>query len=209
VNVGTAELDPQRAVDIALAAAALAAASPLLLAAAVAVKLDGAGPLLFRQRRLGRDQRPFTMLKLRTMRPDAPTEPHERYIADLAAGAAAAQTGRLYKLTADPRVTRAGRWLRRLSLDELPQLINVIRGDMSLVGPRPALPYELRFYEPHHFERFAVRPGLTGLWQVSGRNRLGFLEMLDMDVEYVRRRSAALDVVILLKTPAALVGRTA
>jgi lipopolysaccharide/colanic/teichoic acid biosynthesis glycosyltransferase len=180
-----------------------------MLVAAVAVKLDGDGPLLFRQRRLGRDQRPFTMLKLRTMTPGAPTGPHERYIADLAAGPAATQRRQLYKLTADPRVTTAGRWLRRLSLDELPQLINVLRGDMSIVGPRPALPYELQFYAPRHFERFAVHPGITGLWQVSGRNRLGFLEMLDMDVEYVRRRSAALDALIVLKTPAALVGRTA
>ena len=180
-----------------------------MLVAAVAVKLDGDGPLLFRQRRLGRDQRLFTMLKLRTMKPGASTGPHERYIADLAAGPVGAQSGQLYKLTADPRVTTAGRWLRRLSVDELPQLINVLRGDMSVVGPRPALPYELEFYEPRHFERFAVRPGLTGLWQVSGRNRLGFLEMLDLDVEYVRRRSVALDAVIVLKTPAALVGRTA
>jgi lipopolysaccharide/colanic/teichoic acid biosynthesis glycosyltransferase len=201
--------DAHRARDVALAATALVIFSPLLLVAAVAIKLEGPGSLLFRQRRLGKDQRPFTVLKLRTMMPEAPPGPHERYIARLAGRGEPVDEAALYKLTGDARVTAVGRWLRRLSLDEVPQLLNVLAGDMSMVGPRPALPYELEFYEPRHFERFAVRPGLTGLWQVSGRNRLGFLEMLDLDVEYVRRQSVALDLLILLKTPAALVGQTA
>lgn len=194
----------QRLVDVVLASSALVATAPALAVAAAAIKLEDGGSVLFRQRRCGRDQEPFTVLKLRTMAPQASSARHEAYIAELAAVPGRADEDRLHKLTGDPRVTRVGRWLRRLSLDEVPQFLNVIAGDMSVVGPRPALDYELQHYARHHFERFAVRPGLTGLWQVSGRNRLGFIEMLELDVEYARRRSTWLDLRILLRTPAAI-----
>ena len=177
---------------------------------AAAIKLDSRGPVLFRQRRLGRDAQPFTMLKFRSMTDGASAESHRRFVGELCGGASKADRDGLKKLTDDPRVTRVGPMLRRLSLDELPQLINVVRGEMSLIGPRPALEYELRYYRPEHFERFLVRPGMTGLWQVSGRARLGFQEMLDLDVEYARNRSVRLDLRILCLTPRALVvGATA
>ena len=180
----------RRIADIVLASTALTAAAPFMLAAALAIKLEDGGPLLFRQERVGQGRRPFTMLKLRTMVPRASSEAHERFIAQLATGPGSAGSG-LHKLTDDSRVTRVGRHcLRRLSLDELPQLLNVVAGQMSLVGPRPALEYELDHYKPQHFERFLVRPGLTGLWQVSGRSGLGFLEMLELDTTYVRTTAA-------------------
>ena len=181
--------------------------SPLFLLVAVAVRLDSRGPALFRQERLGRDRRPFRVAKFRTMRMDASDEAHRAYIAQLAAGEVMGDG--LRKLTDDPRVTRVGRVLRATSLDELPQLLNVVAGDMSLIGPRPALQYELEHYASHHFERFAVRPGMTGLWQVSGRAEVGFTEMLELDVEYARSHGPLLDLTILLKTPGALIGRTA
>ncbi len=198
-------IELERAAELAVASGVLVAASPLMLAAALAVKLDDGGPVFFRQCRYGRDQRPFMMLKFRTMSFGAPSGVHHDFIARLAAGGRSEASGELCKLTDDPRVTRVGRWLRRLSLDELPQLLNVLLGDMAVVGPRPAIPYELEFYEPRHYERFWVRPGLTGLWQVSGRSRLGFLEMLDLDVEYVQRKGLALDLAILARTPMAMV----
>lgn len=177
---------------------------PLLLIVAILVKLDSPGPILFRQRRLGREMRPFTVLKFRTMMPDASSELHSRYIAQLAQGEQGGGS-ELQKLTDDPRVTRLGRILRRLSIDELPQLLNVITGRMALVGPRPAIEYELDHYEPAHFARFDVRPGITGLWQVSGRSRVGFREMLDLDAEYAGNASFTTDLKILARTPRAAV----
>jgi lipopolysaccharide/colanic/teichoic acid biosynthesis glycosyltransferase len=141
------------------------------------------------------------------MRADASPEMHRAYIERLARGDIA-EDG-LQKLTDDPRVTRLGRFLRRTSLDELPQLINVVRGHMSLVGPRPAIEYELAFYGPQHHERFSVRPGLTGLWQVKGRSELGFREMLDLDVEYASHCGLKTDAEILLRTPRAVLSRRA
>jgi lipopolysaccharide/colanic/teichoic acid biosynthesis glycosyltransferase len=148
------------------------------------------------------------MLKFRSMGAGAQQDLHRRYIGELAH--APVNGSGLHKLTRDPRVTRVGAILRKTSIDELPQLLNVLVGQMSLVGPRPAVAYELRHYRPEHHERFAVRPGLTGLWQVSGRARLGLYAMLDLDVEYVRRRSVWLDLRVLLRTPrAVLQGHTA
>ena len=196
----------KRAIDGLGAAVVLLLLAPVLALVAVAVLLDSGRPILFRQTRLGRRLEEFTVLKFRTMKADATSDAHRDYIARLAAGNAEEE---LKKLTADPRVTRVGRVLRRLSLDELPQLFNVLRGEMSLVGPRPALEYELEHYEDRHFERFAVRPGMTGLWQVSGRNRLGFNEMLDLDVEYARTTGPLLDLKILVKTPVAAVSGAA
>lgn len=202
-------VDARRVVDAVGAGVLLVLASPLMLVAALAIKLEDGGPVLYRQRRYGKDLRDFTMLKFRTMSPGAPSAAHRAYIARLAGDGDAVPAGGLRKLTDDPRVTTVGRVLRWASIDELPQLLNVIAGPMSIVGPRPAIHYELEFYAPRHYERFAVRPGLTGLWQVSGRSRLGFLEMLDQDVEYVRRQSVALDLLILAKTPVAMFGGTA
>lgn len=179
----------------------------LLLIVAIAIKLDSPGPVLFRQRRRGLGGRPFTVFKFRTMAHGVSGEVHRRYIEQLAAGEADGPG--LKKLTHDPRVTRVGRILRRLSLDELPQLANVVAGQMSLVGPRPAIDYELEHYQPHHYERFEVKPGLTGLWQVSGRSELGFSEMLDLDVIYVRTAGPLTDARILVRTPKAMIGKAA
>lgn len=198
----------KRALDLCLGVTLLLLAVPVLLVAALLIKLESPGPVLFRQRRLGAGMEPFTMLKLRTMAVGAPAAAHRDYIACSAAGRANGD-GHLQKLTDDPRVTHVGRVLRRLSIDELPQLVHVLSGRMSLVGPRPAIEYELPAYRPEHFARFAVKPGLTGLWQVSGRSRLGFLEMLDLDVEYVRRPTLALDLRIVARTPRALIGGSA
>lgn len=199
----------KRTFDLALATAALVAFAPVLGVVALLIKCDSRGPVLFRQRRLGRGRVPFTLLKLRTMSDGASPEPHRQLIEELAGRPREGRSHELKKLTGDPRVTRVGAVLRRWSVDELPQLVNVVAGDMSVVGPRPALDYELRFYDEAHLERFAVRPGLTGLWQVSGRAELGFSEMLDLDVEYARRAGPITDLRVLARTPAALVRKTA
>ena len=194
----------KRVADVLLAIVLLVAVLPLLLVIALAIRLDTPGPQFFRQQRLGRGRRPFTVLKFRTMYDGVSPEAHRRYIERLARTGADDEPG-LKKLVGDPRVTRVGGFLRRTSLDELPQLVNVLRGEMSIVGPRPALEYELEHYRPEHFARFDVRPGLTGLWQVSGRNSIGFVGMLDLDVEYSRTSSPRLDAKILLRTPLAVV----
>jgi lipopolysaccharide/colanic/teichoic acid biosynthesis glycosyltransferase len=187
-----------------VASLGLLCVAPIFLFAALAIRLDSEGPVFFRQRRVGRGGEDFTMLKFRSMYVHATPDTHMRYVAELASSTGAPTRGNLCKLTGDPRVTRVGAFLRRTSIDELPQLLNVITGQMSLVGPRPAVRYELEHYRPEHFERFEVRPGITGLWQVSGRNRLGFNEMLDLDVAYVRQRGLASDVWLLLRTPLAV-----
>ena len=196
----------KRTVDVMAAVVLLVVLLPLLVLIAVAIRIDSRGPAIFRQARLGRQMTEFTVFKFRTMVPDAPTELHERYIALLASGEV---DGEIKKLTGDPRVTRVGRILRKTSLDELPQLLNVVVGEMSLVGPRPALEYELNHYDAAHYDRFLVRPGLTGLWQVSGRSGLGFREMLELDRRYALDHSPALDARILLTTPLALVRKPA
>jgi lipopolysaccharide/colanic/teichoic acid biosynthesis glycosyltransferase len=174
---------------------------PLMAMIAVLVTCTSRGSALFRQVRLGRDQRPFEMLKFRTMYTDCDDRLHREYVRKLLSEPdAAGRDGGLYKLVDDPRVTPLGAWLRTWSLDELPQLINVLRGDMSLVGPRPALPWEAAMFDPRHKRRFDVRPGITGLWQTSGRNRLTMTQALDLDLVYVDRRSLALDLAILRRT---------
>lgn len=199
----------KRVFDVIVTVTLLIVSMPLLILIAGLVKFDSPGPVIFRQRRYGRGLEPFTVWKFRTMHDGASPEAHRRYIAALAAGTHDGKAG-LKKLIGDPRVTRLGAVLRRTSLDELPQLVNVLRGDMSIVGPRPALEYELEHYAAVHFDRFLVRPGLTGLWQVSGRSLLGFEDMLDLDVTYARDCGPGLDAVILLRTPrAVLVGRAA
>jgi lipopolysaccharide/colanic/teichoic acid biosynthesis glycosyltransferase len=193
-----------RTLDLAGAGAGLVFLSPLLLAIAVAVRLDSAGAVFFRQTRYGRGLRPFTVNKFRTMHRDASHEEHRAFVHRLIAGDAEQHRGvddaALFKLAGDPRVTRLGRFLRRSSLDELPQLINVLMGHMSLVGPRPPVEYEVECYPEHAFGRFAVKPGITGLWQVGGRSELTFEEMIALDLEYVERRSVWLNVKILVCT---------
>jgi exopolysaccharide biosynthesis polyprenyl glycosylphosphotransferase len=195
----------KRTLDVAGASLGLILTGPLFAYAVWRIKRESPGPVLFRQERVGFEMRRFTMLKFRTMRVDADQSRHEEYIrSTMDAGAAPGANG-LYKLERASEVTRFGRWLRKTSLDEVPQLINVLRGDMSLVGPRPCIPYELEYFEPHHFERFLIRPGLTGLWQVQARARSTFGEALEMDVAYVRGWSLGLDLALLCRTPAQLI----
>lgn len=196
----------KRAIDVVLAGTVLLLLLPGLALVALLVRLSSPGPALFRQTRVGRNGEPFEMLKFRTMHAGVDDAAHRRYVSLLLAGEAQPHDG-LYKLDKDPRVTRVGAALRRTSLDELPQLINVLRGEMSLVGPRPALPYEVGQFPDWAAPRFLVPPGLTGLWQVSGRNRLTMTDGLRLDVEYVTRQTVLLDLVILLRTvPAVLAG---
>jgi lipopolysaccharide/colanic/teichoic acid biosynthesis glycosyltransferase len=180
-----------RALDMAGAALGLAIASPLLALAAIAIKLDDGGPVIYRQRRVGHNGREFDLLKLRTMVVGAETK---------GAGWAVNK--------GDPRITSAGRVLRRLSLDELPQLWNVLRGEMSLIGPRPTLAYQVERYTPHQRRRLEVKPGLTGWAQVNGRTKLSWDDRIDLDVWYVDNRSPWVDLKILARTPLALFSGT-
>ena len=189
----------KRAVDIAVSGVLLVLLSPVFAAIALAIRLRDGGPVLFRQSRVGLHGRAFDVLKFRTMVPDA-----EARYADVASGA----DPRAFKLTDDPRVTRTGRFLRRTSLDELPQLSNVLRGEMSLVGPRPAPPREVEGYDVWHRRRLSMKPGMTGLWQVSARRDDSFENRAMLDLSYIDRWSLWLDFTILLRTsPAAFDGR--
>ncbi|MCA1613506.1 MAG: sugar transferase [Acidobacteria bacterium] len=194
----------KRGFDILAAALALVALSPFWLVIALLIRLDSRGPVFYRQERVGMDGRIFLFLKFRTMRAGADDAAHREYQRKLIAGASDTNLGDerrpVYKLHDDPRVTRVGRVLRRLSLDELPQLLNVLRGDMSVVGPRPPIPYEVEAYELWHRKRLDMKPGLTGLWQVSGRNRLSFDEMVRLDLFYIENWSFLLDLKIILRT---------
>jgi len=188
----------KRLSDVVLATAALVLLSPVVLAVAVAVRLDGPGPVIFRQRRVGRDGRTFEMLKFRSMVVDA-----EARLADLAG--LDEGSGLLFKLRADPRVTRVGAVLRKWSLDELPQLWNVLRGEMSVIGPRPPLPREVAGYEDHVHRRLYIKPGLTGMWQVGGRSDLSWEDSVRLDLYYVENWSLTGDLVILWRTVRVLV----
>jgi exopolysaccharide biosynthesis polyprenyl glycosylphosphotransferase len=191
----------KRCFDLALALLLLAATAPLMALVALLIRRDSPGPAFFRQVRLGMDKREFTLLKFRTMQVDTDDGPHRDFVRDIMDFRAVTAPRSLYKLPRADRVTRVGRWLRKTSLDELPQLINVVMGDMSLVGPRPCLPYEATLFRPHHNERFLVPAGLTGLWQVEARAHSTFGEALDLDVAYVRGWSFGLDLRLLLRTP--------
>ncbi|MGX5653832.1 sugar transferase [Geodermatophilus nigrescens] len=188
-------------VDRLAAAAALLLLGPLMLALALAVRLDSPGPVLYRQERVGVNGARFTMLKFRSMVVDA-----DRQVEALQAQNIS--DGLLFKMRTDPRVTRVGRWLRRLSLDELPQLLNVLGGSMSLVGPRPPLPREVAGYDSSVSRRLLVRPGLTGLWQISGRSDLSWEESVRLDLRYVENWSLALDALIVAKTFRAVLSRS-
>jgi exopolysaccharide biosynthesis polyprenyl glycosylphosphotransferase len=191
----------KRLVDVAGATLLVLVMAPAFAAIAIAIKLDSPGPVLFRQTRLGMGMREFTMLKFRTMRSGTGDGAHRAYVRKIMDARAAPLPNNLYKLDRSDEVTRVGRLLRKFSLDELPQLVNVLRGEMSLVGPRPCIPYETELFESQHFERFALPAGMTGLWQVSTRARSTFREALDLDVQYVRSWSLRLDLGLILRTP--------
>ena len=215
----------KRGFDITLAVIALIVLSPVFLAVGLAVLATSRGPVLFKQTRVGIDGRPFTMLKFRSMRTGSSTEIHSNYTREWiygrtgspgnangnghgngnGNGTASADESGMNKMTDDPRITGVGKFMRATSLDELPQLWNVFRGDMSIVGPRPALPYEVNQYTEWHKRRLATPPGITGAWQVSGRNNLSFEEMVTLDVNYIERWSFERDIKIVLRTvPAVL-----
>jgi exopolysaccharide biosynthesis polyprenyl glycosylphosphotransferase len=190
----------KEAFDRAAALALLILASPVLLVIAALVRLapNGRGPAIFRQERVGKNGRPFVLYKFRTMHVDAQARLAElRALNDT--------DGELFKMRKDPRVTAVGRWLRRFSLDEIPQLVNVLKGDMSLVGPRPPLASEVAGYPADMRRRLVVKPGLTGLWQVSGRSDLSWEESIRLDLTYVENWSLAMDLAILARTVSAVI----
>lgn len=195
----------KRVFDLVAASIMALVLLPLYLVIAIIVKRSSPGPVLFVQERLGRNGRPFRFYKFRSMRHDADDTIHRQFAAMFINGdddGCHARNGgkALFKLEQDPRVTPIGRWLRRTSLDELPQLINIIKGDMSLVGPRPPISYEIENYQPWHLERLKVIPGLTGLWQVTGRSQVSFDDMVHLDLHYINHWSLPLDLKILLRT---------
>jgi len=201
----------KRAMDMLGSVAALIFAAPIFLLIAIAVKASSKGPIFFRQQRLGQHAQPFVFLKFRSMHVGNDTNVHKEYIKKLIAGQAERHHSNgngegVFKLTSDSRITRVGAFLRKTSLDELPQFINVLRGEMSLVGPRPPIPYEVENYDVWHRRRLLeAKPGITGLWQVSGRSRVTFDEMVRLDLRYARSCSLWTDAKILLRTPLAVV----
>ena len=190
----------KRAFDILVAVVGLILLLPLIPVIVALIKLDSPGSVLFAQKRVGRDGRLFTCYKFRSMVADAESMKKELVDQNEASGAA-------FKIRQDPRITEIGAFLRKSSLDEMPQLLNVLLGDMSIVGPRPQIPAEVELYEPWHRRRLEVRPGITCLWQISGRSHVGFDEWMRLDVDYVRRRSMKLDLWILLRTLPAVIAR--
>ena len=204
----------KRVMDIIGSVLILVICAPVLLVVALAIKVSSKGPVLFRQQRVGRYGKLFPFLKFRSMHVDSDCSVHKEYVTQLIAGCAQRNIPNgnngngdgagVYKLTNDARVTRVGRFLRRSSLDELPQLLNVLKGEMALVGPRPPILYELATYQIWHRRRFSVKPGITGLWQVHGRSRIKFEEMVRLDVRYADTWSPWLDMNILLRTPRAV-----
>jgi lipopolysaccharide/colanic/teichoic acid biosynthesis glycosyltransferase len=200
----------KRAIDIAASITALALCFPLLVIIALAIKLSSKGTVLFRQERVGRHGSRFTFLKFRTMVCENDASIHREYVKRFISGQVnppgdGSSQNKVYKIQDDPRVTRIGRFLRKSSLDELPQLINVLKGEMSLVGPRPPIPYELEAYQIWHWRRLLeAQPGITGLWQVNGRSRTKFDDMVRLDLQYARSWSLWLDIKILWQTPRAV-----
>lgn len=201
----------KRSIDIAGSLAALIVSAPVLLGVAAAIKLTSKGPVLFRQHRVGRYGKSFTFLKFRSMYTKNDHKEHELFVKQMIQSDKGVSddksTANVYKITNDPRITPIGRFLRRTSLDEMPQFLNVLLGDMSLVGPRPPIPYEVKYYDIWHRRRLLeVKPGITGLWQVEGRSRVGFDDMVRMDLQYAKSWSILLDLKILLQTPRAVLG---
>jgi len=201
----------KRAMDIAGGAIMLILCAPMLLIIAVAIKVSSKGPVFFRQTRVGQYGQHFTFLKFRSMQVNNDHSVHKEFITKFIASEASKQNAKgngegVFKLTNDKRITRVGRFLRRTSLDELPQFLNVLKGNMSLVGPRPPIPYELAAYQTWHRRRLLeVKPGITGLWQVSGRSRVSFDDMVRLDLRYATSWSPSLDFTILMRTPLAVI----
>jgi lipopolysaccharide/colanic/teichoic acid biosynthesis glycosyltransferase len=202
----------KRAIDILGSAAALLVFAPFFAAISLIIKLTSKGPVLFRQERMGQYGKPFTVLKFRSMRTDCDSRIHREYVSQFIAGkvegkpAGAPGAGPVFKIQKDPRITPIGQFMRKTSLDEVPQFWNVLRGDMSLVGPRPPIAYEFRAYDVWHRRRvLEIKPGITGLWQVEGRSRTRFDDMVRLDLRYARSWSIWLDLRILLQTPGAVI----
>jgi lipopolysaccharide/colanic/teichoic acid biosynthesis glycosyltransferase len=196
----------KRGFDLVGAGVCLLVLSPLFLVVAVIIKVVSPGPIFYKQLRIGYAGQPFTFLKFRTMSPGADTKEHQEYLATLIKGVPGndGSDAPMSKLDHDPQIIPCGNLLRKTCLDELPQLINVLRGEMSLVGPRPPIPYEVKEYDSWHRGRFNAIPGMTGLWQVSGKNKLSFREMVRIDIRYARERSLWVDIKILFRTPLAI-----
>jgi len=201
----------KRAMDIVGSLLALVIAAPVFAAIAIAIKASSKGPVFFRQRRIGQHGEPFVFFKFRSMKVGNDATAHKEYVKRLISGQAERHPSDgngqgVFKLTADPRITKVGAFLRKTSLDELPQFINVMKGEMSLVGPRPPIPYEVEAYDVWHRRRLLeAKPGITGLWQVSGRSRVTFDEMVRLDLRYAKTCSPWMDIKILLRTPLAVV----
>jgi lipopolysaccharide/colanic/teichoic acid biosynthesis glycosyltransferase len=200
---GSGYVPLKRLLDLLAAAFLLILFGPLMLVIALGIKLHSPGPILYHQKRIGKDGQPFEMLKFRSMRDGAAGNPHREHVQRLIRENTCPQdlgTPTL-KLRGDPRITGLGRLLRGLSLDELPQFMNVLKGEMSIVGPRPPLPYEYELYSDWAKQRLSVLPGITGLWQVTRRNQVSFEEMVRIDLAYIRRMNALLDLWIVFRTP--------
>ncbi|HIX01619.1 MAG TPA: sugar transferase [Candidatus Ligilactobacillus excrementigallinarum] len=183
----------KRLFDVVASACGLVLLSPVFLATAIAIKLDDGGPVFYNQERIGKDGKPFKMYKFRSMKVNADQEIEKLQKHNEVDGA-------MFKMKNDPRITRVGKFIRKTSIDEFPQLLNVLLGQMSIVGPRPPLPREVAEYTDYDKQRLYVRPGCTGLWQVTVRNSVGFHEMVNIDLDYIKRRSFHLDLEIMLKT---------
>lgn len=190
----------KRCFDLAVGSAILVLLAPVVPIVALMIRLDSPGPVFYLQKRIGRGGRPFDFYKFRSMYVDADRRQGELEKLN-------EQDGPIFKIKADPRITPVGRFLRRSSMDEIPQIFNVLRGDMSIVGPRPQLPAEVERYQPWHRARLAVKPGITCLWQISGRSHIGFDEWMRLDIEYLRTRGFRTDLVIFLKTVPAVMAR--
>jgi exopolysaccharide biosynthesis polyprenyl glycosylphosphotransferase len=200
---GTAKPDYflKRSIDILGALIALILLAPLMLVVALVIRLTSPGPVIFKQTRLGKDGVAFDFYKFRSMFVNRDDLIHQKFVAELIKNGHENAGSTKFKMDADPRITAIGRFIRRTSIDELPQLFNVLKGDMSLVGPRPPIPYETKNYQAWHLRRIlTVKPGITGLWQVTGRSRVSFNEMVRMDIRYIRECSLMVDLKILLKT---------
>ena len=196
----------KRILDVLVASILLIVLSPVMAIAALAIRLDSPGPVIFKQTRIGKNHKPFTFYKFRSMYHKVDTAVHQQFVKNLINGAAP----EAYKLKGDRRITRVGAIIRKTSIDELPQLFNVLNGTMSMVGPRPPIPYEVAEYKDWHHRRLTVAPGITGLWQVQGRSLVAFDDMVKMDIAYGERRSILLDVALIVQTiPAVLSGRGA
>ena len=196
----------KRSVDILSAVAVLTVGAPLFIFLALAVRFSSPGPVFFRQVRLGKDGQPFTFYKFRSMHHKNDDAAHRDFAKDFISGDMSENPDRtVFKMVRDPRITPIGRFLRRSSLDELPQFLNVLRGEMSLVGPRPPISYEIEHYQDWHKDRLKVKPGLTGLWQVSGRSSVGFDEMVMLDLYYIAHWNLQLDLKIVARTVPAMV----